>query len=452
MRALVGWDDPAEAELISLYLNVDGAEAVVCTDTAELLEMARSVPTWDVVLLPTSVPDAESAYQLFDQVRTLLPDCPIVGACHPEDVFRVARFMTHGLRAYLIRDPAGDFMFLLQNTLAGAVEAVRAERERLIAERLREEIESVRRLQESIIPRDLDSPPGYCLTARYEPAQIRVLGGQPVVLAGGDYYDVFLLDDHSLVLLVGDASGHGMKACMSIMTMHTLVRMIRNRVYRDTASFVADINRQLCEQSVVQEDGGFITLLYGILRADTHQFQWTSAGHPVPMLHDLATNTVRPLGTIDDGGLPLGIVPEADYEMLTSPIPPGNRLLIYTDGLEEAFPDVDRRHSEFGRGGIEATLREGLNNALVESTNTKIRLLTRMAFGFASARPGKGATIGVPVAAKMSFPWWVRPPGRGTPKSSEKWCGPRTGQTNSGPSPRRPGDPECASSPPRTAS
>jgi phosphoserine phosphatase RsbU/P len=65
--------------------------------------------------------------------------------------------------------------------------------------------------------------------ARYESSQIRVLGDRPVVMAGGDYYDVFSFDDGQVVLVLGDAAGHGVKACMSIMTMHTLISMIRDR-------------------------------------------------------------------------------------------------------------------------------------------------------------------------------------------------------------------------------
>src|SRR5204863_413226 len=76
------------------------------------------------------------------------------------------------------------------------------------------------------IPRGLEPPPGYRAVARYEPAQVTSMGGQPVIMAGGDYYDLFKANDHTLVALVGDASGHGLKACMSIMTMHTLVRML----------------------------------------------------------------------------------------------------------------------------------------------------------------------------------------------------------------------------------
>jgi serine phosphatase RsbU (regulator of sigma subunit) len=267
----------------------------------------------------------------------------------------------HGLRSYVIRDENGDYMFLLQTTLHSTLEAVRAERERLISDRLREEVESVRKLQESIMPQTLPSPPAYRICGRYESSQIRVLGGQPVVMAGGDYYDVFRINDNDTVVLLGDASGHGMKACMSIMTMHTLVRMIHDKIYSDTATFVKNINGKLYEQTVVNEDGGFITLLYGNLNSDTHQFQWTSAGHPLPILQNLETNEVEVMGGIDDSGMPLGILPEYDYEWKTTVIPPHSRLMIYTDGLQEAFPDGIIEHGEFGIEGILESLRNSRN-------------------------------------------------------------------------------------------
>ena len=356
MRFLVGWDEPSEAELISLYLNVDGIEATIADDGEHLLQLAGNGTSWDAILVTTDTPDTATAFEHFKKVRQAAPNSPVVGACQADAVFSVAQFMTNGLRTYVIRDVAGDYMFLLRATLESTVEAVRSERERLVSEKLRQEIESVRKLQESIIPATLHSPDGYNICARYESSQIRVMGGQPVTLAGGDYYDVFMFDDNSIVLLVGDASGHGMRACMSIMTMHTLVSTIRDRKFEDTASFVADINRWLCEQAIVYDEGGFITLLYAILRTDTNELQWTSAGHPVPILQHLDDNRIELLGTVDHGGLPLGVLSDAEYETYTSKIPPNSRLLIYTDGLEEAFPDGGDVHGEFGIKGIMETM------------------------------------------------------------------------------------------------
>ena len=156
------------------------------------------------------------------------------------------------------------------------------------------------------------------------------------MLAGGDYYDMFRASDTSLVALVGDASGHGLKACMSIMTMHTLVRMSGTTGFANTAGFVSYINSQLCGNSIVQSGGGFITLLYVVVDTATHQVTWTSAGHPNALLHRLDNNEVTQVGSNSDGGLPLGIADGMSYDAFQFQMPPRSRLLLYSDGITEA--------------------------------------------------------------------------------------------------------------------
>ena len=210
MRILVGWDDTSEAELIKLYLNLDQNKVVIATDDKQLLENANSTNEWDIILMSTSNPDADSAFKRFCRIKELQPNCPIVGACQPNEGYKILKFMTNGMRSFLVRDSARDFMFLLQATLTGTYEAVRAEREKVVADRLRHEVDSIRQIQEAIIPKDFCCPENYRLSARYETSQIQSLGGRPVNLAGGDYYNLFRLSDNCLVLLVGDASGHGL--------------------------------------------------------------------------------------------------------------------------------------------------------------------------------------------------------------------------------------------------
>jgi serine phosphatase RsbU (regulator of sigma subunit) len=365
MRILVGWDDAGEAETIGLFLGVDENTARVCTEAAELTAAASE--GWDVVLLALNFPTRDEAFALFQQLGQQLPETPIIGACQQGEIIHVARFISHGLHSYLTRDAQGEFIFLLSSVIDSAYASVLAQRSRRLAERLREEIDSVRRLQESVIPRDLPHLPDYRIAARYEPSQIRVVGNQPVVMAGGDYYDAFSLNGQELILLVGDAAGHGMKACMSIMTMHTLIRMIRDQRYQDTAQFVGEVNRRLCHNEVVSDDGGFITLLYGSLDVAHHQLQWTSAGHPLPMLQDLRTGDVTIQGGEDDSGLPLGISDDWSYQQRTTRIPPNSRLLLYSDGLAEAFPEGESVHDQFGEQGIMATLRESADQPLDEA-------------------------------------------------------------------------------------
>jgi serine phosphatase RsbU (regulator of sigma subunit) len=359
MQILVGWDDPSQAETIELLLNVDGNSARVCTAEEGFLDAVRGA-ICDAVLLSLDFPCAERAYDLFQSAREAQPEAPFIGVCRQGEIMRLARFITGGLHSYLMRDEQGEFILLLTTMIESAVAAVQDQRARLLAERLREEIDSVRRLQESVIPRDLPAPEGYAIAARYEPSQIRVLGNQPVLMAGGDYYDVFRLADDKLVLLVGDAAGHGIKACMSIMTMHTLIRMFRDNSYANTADFVAEVNRRLCDNDVVQDEGGFITMLYSVLDTRAGTLEWTSAGHPMPMLQDLATGEVRSLGGEDEAGLPLAIDSDAvPYTHCRLQVPPNSRLLIYTDGLAEASPAGHSTEGEqFGESGINRTLRD----------------------------------------------------------------------------------------------
>jgi len=356
MRVLVGWEDEIEAETINLILNVDETEAVIATDGAEFEDHLES-RSWDIVLLSTGFPSEDESLPLYLKIQEATPNIPVVGVWQQGRFTSLAKLISHGLHSHLMRDTEGDFIFLLPSMIEAAQTAVVAQRSRILAERLREEVDSVRRLQESVIPKDLPAPEGYHLVARYEPSQIRVMGSNPVIMAGGDYYDAFNLDSNKLILLVGDASGHGVKACMSIMTMHTLIRMIRDHRYSKTVDFVSEVNRRLCSSDIVQDEGGFITLLYSTLDLTSHRLTWTAAGAPMPILQDLTTNEVRVMGGEEQGGLPLAIDEDWVYEEVELFIPEKSRLLIYTDGLDEAFPADGDQSEQFGIEGIIEALK-----------------------------------------------------------------------------------------------
>jgi phosphoserine phosphatase RsbU/P len=365
MRILVGWDSPAESELLELYLIGGAANEVTLTyDEAALCHEARE-GLWDVVLMTLAFPTPEKGFVTFEQLQHLQPGVPIVLAARPTEMINLPRFLMRGLRFYVFRDAQSDFMFLVLATLESAIHVARAEEARRLAETLRQEIEGVRLLQEAIIPHGLQPPPGYAAAARYEPSQVTVVGDRPVVMAGGDYYDLFCPDGHTLAALIGDASGHGLKACMSIMTMHTLVRMLASERFRDTAAFVRDINDRLCENSIVQSGGGFITLLYATIDTATHTVTWTSAGHPPPLLHCLEKNEVTQVGSNADGGLPLGITGGVEYEAFRFTLPPHSRLLLYSDGLTDAMPEGQDGQIAFGVRGIAEALRTSRDRPLV---------------------------------------------------------------------------------------
>src|SRR6188768_4242077 len=98
MKLLIAWDDPQEAELIQIYLTASGNDVAVASDVDEFLSQASGSLAWDAILMPANFPDWERGYDLFVQVRERLPDCPVIGACQSQDLFRIARFLMQGMR------------------------------------------------------------------------------------------------------------------------------------------------------------------------------------------------------------------------------------------------------------------------------------------------------------------------------------------------------------------
>jgi phosphoserine phosphatase RsbU/P len=149
--------------------------------------------------------------------------------------------------------------------------------------------------------------------------------------------------------------------------------MIAGERYADTGAFVTDINKRLCESTIVQSGGGFITLFYGAIDTARHTMNWTSAGHPPALLHDRETNAVRPVGGNNDGGLPLGITTDMGYDVLTADIPAGGRVLIFSDGLTDALAPSGKGPGMFGVDGICRTLRDCRSSSLEDTMEALFR-------------------------------------------------------------------------------
>ncbi|MEM7811692.1 MAG: PP2C family protein-serine/threonine phosphatase [Planctomycetota bacterium] len=369
MRTLVGWNEAEQADLVGLYLNVgdDAAEVHVGTEAfVAALEAAcaeRPFP-FDVVLMALELDLGDEA-RTRGIVRTVgehAPGCPVVIACRAEDVVKLAAYAKVGLPPYVFRDAGGDFLFLLKSTLELHVEAAEAGSEQLAAEQMRAEIESARRFQESVIPEKLPQVPRYELAGRYEPSEIRVSGTKKVRLAGGDYYDAWPMllpgrlpfsRNECVGLLMADAAGHGMRACLSITALDAIMRFAGEASKRDPGAMLTRVNRWFCRQRVNLHGGSLVTMLYAVLDTKRHRLVWASAGHPMPLLDDPAGG-VRPLAK-SIGSEPLGVDPNSRYQSRQAFLPPGARVLIYTDGLCEASPP-SRPELQFGIEGIGGVL------------------------------------------------------------------------------------------------
>jgi sigma-B regulation protein RsbU (phosphoserine phosphatase) len=140
------------------------------------------------------------------------------------------------------------------------------------------------------------------------------------------------------------------------------------------AQVCGKVNRLLCENIAT---GKFVTFLYGILDAETRTFRFSNAGHLYPILVSAATVSNAPgsassVRTLEQGGAVLGVFPSAAYEDTTIELRPGDRLLLFTDGITEA---TDANGLEFEETGIAAFAQA---NAALSAADLDDRLLAHV--------------------------------------------------------------------------
>ncbi len=186
-------------------------------------------------------------------------------------------------------------------------------------EKLEHELELAREIQMSILPRRLPPLAGYDFGALMVPARA----------VGGDLYDFIPLSANRLAIVVGDVTGKGVPAAISMAQIHALLHS-----QADAASASGEIlqrvNRHLRSMG---NSSLFATVLYGVLDSESGEFAYARAGHEPPLLV-LAEGKVCPLAW--GPGQPLGVLgnPIVDQAIIT--IPAKSTLLLYSDGIIDA--------------------------------------------------------------------------------------------------------------------
>jgi serine phosphatase RsbU (regulator of sigma subunit) len=177
---------------------------------------------------------------------------------------------------------------------------------------LEQEFKSAQELQRVLIPETLPSLDGYAVTSAYRPAQ----------QVGGDFFQLIAQSDGSALLVLGDVSGKGLKAAMTVSLIVGTIRTVADTV-DDPAEVLSILNRRLHGRL----KDGFVTCL--ALRLDAEgDCVLASAGHPAPFLNREELSL--------PGALPLGLDLNAEYETVPFHLAVGDRLTLYTDGLLEA--------------------------------------------------------------------------------------------------------------------
>lgn len=197
------------------------------------------------------------------------------------------------------------------------------------------EIEHARQVQQVLIPQALPAVPGLRIESEYHPAQ----------QVGGDFFQILEAPDGSLLIVLGDVTGHGLKAAMMVAL---IVGAIRNQTETSFGplGMLQTLNRRLHGR------GNIYATCLALLIAPDGGAALANAGHLPPYLN----GEELPM----EGALPLGMIADADFSLMNFRLEQSDRLILLTDGVVEA---TNTRRELFGFERLNAAIREKKSGA-----------------------------------------------------------------------------------------
>ena len=221
-------------------------------------------------------------------------------------------------------EPVGFFALICSLGLVAARRTMRNEKKLLSVE---EELASARRIQASILPSGVPEVSGLDIAARYS----------PMTSVAGDFYDFAAIDSSRAGILIADVAGHGVPAAL-IASMVKVAFAAQNPHAGDPGRVLSGLNEIFCSQL----RGQYVTAGYLVIDHRASSATYAGAGHP-PLIHWRAS-----MGKVErreNNGLFLGFRIDAVYPNVEISLAPGDRLILYTDGLLEA---TNRADENFG--------------------------------------------------------------------------------------------------------
>ena len=226
-----------------------------------------------------------------------------------EEAERGLRFRAR--RIEIINGIAQQAALAIQNDLL--------QQEMVVRERLETEVQLARKIQQTFIPEHLPTHPSWHLSARWRTAR----------QVGGDFYDVIELSNNRIGIFIADVADKGMPAALFMALTRTLMRAAVIET-NSPSEALRRVNSLLLPDT---QQGMFVTAVYGELDLEAGTFTYVNAGHNPPFWAKTGGEVEKLLRT----GIALGVTDEPNISEKTISISSGESLLLYTDGLTEAF-------------------------------------------------------------------------------------------------------------------
>ena len=191
------------------------------------------------------------------------------------------------------------------------------------------------------IKKDLEAAAATQLSSLPKPLRTETVRSEwfykPAIFIGGDTFDYYQTNNGCLVFYSVDISGHGISAAMLSMSLQASLslkrglyggQVTRERLEEIPALFASNLNKRLLEQ----KHDHYLTMIFGIIDMHTNKVYYVQAGHPHPYWIKKAQNTVS---AVEVNGFPVGLFDGAEYETQMIQMEPGDKFIIYSDGISE---------------------------------------------------------------------------------------------------------------------
>lgn len=328
-RVLIADDQPDVLAALHLLLKNEGFQIETVTSPAAVLD-ALSGGAFDVVLIDLNyardTTSGREGLDLLSEIRALNRTLPVVVMTAWGSIELAVEAMQGGSGDFIQKpwDNAHLLSVLRKQLLAG--NALRQQQQ--AAEARERELNDAREIQRGLVPRTIPQLQGCELAAVWQSARE----------VGGDYFDVLKFDEHSAALCIADVMGKGLPAALLMSNVQAAVRTLAS-LELSTAALCGQLNRLVCQNV---DAGRFVTFFYCLLDTARKRLIYTNAGHNAPWL-------VRRDGSylsLHEGGLVLGLLPESEYHFGEIELQPGDRLVMFTDGVTEAHNTNDEEYGE----------------------------------------------------------------------------------------------------------
>jgi sigma-B regulation protein RsbU (phosphoserine phosphatase) len=340
-RTLIADDQPDVLSALHLLLKSEGYQTEAVTSPSAAIE-AIEQRDFDLVLMDLNYArDTTSGHEGLDLLARIHEiDCtlPIVVMTAWGSIELAVEAIRNG-SADFIQKPWDNSHLLevVQRQLERGRE-LRRKRDLEFARELARtrEMAEARNIQQRLLPREIPQIAGCEVSALWLPARE----------VSGDYFDVLKFGEQTAALCIADVMGKGMPAALLMSNIQAAVKSLASTGISPNI-LCQQVNRLVCNNV---DEGKFITFFYCVIDTVARKLLYTNAGHHVPMLVRRDGEIVR----LTEGGPVLGLIPDYVYEVDEVELKPGDRLVLFTDGLTEAR-DID--DEEFGEERLMAILR-----------------------------------------------------------------------------------------------